>query len=63
MDEFKKMIAELQEAGLSQAEIGEAIDRSQAWVSAFLRGEYSDIKMNQAQALRTLHAERTAKAA
>lgn len=44
---------------MSQAAIGEAVGKkSQAWVSAVLKGEYSDLKWSDGEALRKLHTEK-----
>lgn len=62
---WPQMVADLQAAGMSQAEIGAAIGdgKSQAWVSALSKGEYKDIKWTDAHALIALHAEKARKAA
>ena len=66
--DWKTLITELQGAGMSQSDIGVLIGKSQAWVSAVLRGDYDDLKWSDGQALIALHAEKvgagdTAKAA
>lgn len=43
---------------MSQAAIGEALGKSQAWVSAVLKGQYDDLKWSDGEALRKLHAEK-----
>lgn len=58
--DWKTLIAEIQEAGLSQSEIGRRIDKSQAWVSAAAAGKYDDLKWSDGEALRKLHAEEVA---
>lgn len=55
---WKTLIEEIQAAGLSQAAIGEAIGKSQAWVSAVLKGHYGDLKWSDGEALRRLHSEK-----
>lgn len=57
--DWKKLIAELQESGLSQVEIGEAISKSQAWVSACANGGYGDVRWADGQALIDLHKKIT----
>lgn len=53
--DWKTLIAELQASGLSQIEIGDALDKSQAWVSDALAGRYDDLKWADGQALIALH--------
>lgn len=55
---WKTLITDLQAAGMSQAAIGLALGKSQGWVSAVLTGSYGDIKWNDGEALRRLHAEK-----
>ena len=57
---WKTLILELQEAGLSQAEIGARMGKSQAWVSAAACGKYDDLKWRDGQALIALRNERLA---
>lgn len=63
--DWKTLIKELQSIGLSQAFIADAVGKSQAWVSAVLKGEYDDLKWSDGQALIALHSEKvgTSKAA
>ena len=56
---WKTLLANLQAAGLSQAEIGKRINKSQAWVSAAAGGKYDDLKWSDGEALRALHSEIT----
>lgn len=51
------IISELQAAGLSQAQVGIRIGKSQAWVSAAAAGKYEDLKWQDGEALRSLHRE------
>lgn len=55
--DWAKMLQEIQRAGMSQTEIGERINRSQAWISAAASGKYQDVKWADGEALRKLHAE------
>lgn len=57
--DWKKLIADLQAAGMSQTAIGESLGgKSQGWVSAVLRGDYGDIKWGDGQKLIALHSEK-----
>lgn len=56
--DWKTLIAELQAAGMSQAVIGAAVGKSQAWVSDAVAGRYDDLKWSDGEALRKLHAEK-----
>lgn len=58
MDEHINIIKSLLASGMTQAEIGAAIGRSQAWVSAVLGREFQDIKWQEGVKLRELHASR-----
>ncbi|MRR49350.1 MAG: hypothetical protein EG825_00300 [Rhodocyclaceae bacterium] len=53
--DWKKLIEEIQLRGLSQAEIGKELGRSQAWVADVVRGRYDDLKWSDGQALIALH--------
>ena len=55
--DWKTLILELQESGLSQVEIGARMDKSQAWVSAAACGKYDDLKWRDGQALIALRNE------
>ena len=44
---------------MTQAEIGAAIGKSQAWVAAVLAGEFKDIKWGDGVALRALASTRS----
>jgi hypothetical protein len=55
--DWKTLIVELQQAGLSQVDIGARIEKSQAWVSAAACGKYDDLKWRDGQALIALHNE------
>lgn len=57
--DWKNIISELCACGFSQAAIGQAIGKSQGWVSAVYSGEYSDVRWRDGEALRRLHAEMT----
>lgn len=56
--DWKQLILEIQATGLSQAQIGEIIGRSQAWVSATSKGIYNDVRWTDGQALIHLHSAR-----
>lgn len=43
---------------MSQAAIGEAIGKSQAWVADAIKGRYDDLKWSDGQALIALHAKK-----
>lgn len=51
------LIAQIRAAGLSQMQIGEKLDKSQAWVSAASTGKYRDLKWAEGQAIVALHKE------
>ena len=55
--DWKKLLQEIQESGLSQIEIGERIGRSQAWVSAAVAGKYQDLRWSDGESIRRLHKE------
>lgn len=56
--DWKTLISDLQAAKMSQAAIGEALGKSQAWVADVLKGRYDDLKWSDGEALRKLHAEK-----
>jgi hypothetical protein len=56
--DWKSLITDLRSAGMSQAAIGAAIGKSQAWVCAVLAGQYADLKWSDGEALRRLHTEK-----
>lgn len=58
--DWKTLIAEIRETGLSQKEIGKLLGKSQAWVAAVCGGRYDDLKWADGEALRILHSEVTA---
>jgi hypothetical protein len=60
--DWKTMIADLREAGMSQVEIGAALGKSQAWVSAVSVGMFADLKWNDGEALRALHTKKVSPA-
>lgn len=55
--DWKKLISEIFATGLTQAQFGERIGRSQAWVSAASSGKYEDVKWSDGQKIIALHAE------
>lgn len=60
--DWKRLINQLREAGMSQAEIGAAVGKSQAWVSAVTAGQYDDLKWRDGEALRALHTAKVSPA-
>lgn len=56
--DWQRLVQEIQATGLSQAQVGAAIGRSQAWVADVLSGRYDDLKWRDGEALRRLHAEK-----
>ena len=58
MEEHQAIIRALLEAGMTQAEIGAGIGKSQAWVAAVLAGEFKDIKWGDGVRLRELASGR-----
>lgn len=61
MEEHQAIIRALMEAGMTQAEIGAAVGKSQAWVAAVLAGEFKDIKWGDGVRLREFAAHRAPK--
>ncbi|MBK8400012.1 MAG: helix-turn-helix domain-containing protein [Propionivibrio sp.] len=55
--DWKMIIREIQSSGLSQAQIGVRLGKSQAWVSATAAGKYDDLKWSDGQLLISLHVE------
>lgn len=55
--DWAKLIQEIQQAGMSQTDLGERIGRSQAWISAVASGKYQDVRWADGQALLAVHAE------
>ena len=53
--DWHTLITDLQSAGMTQAVIGAALGKSQAWVGDIVRGRYDDLKWADGQALRRLH--------
>jgi len=47
--DWKKLLNELRESGMSQAEIARELGRSQAWVSAVCAGDFRDLKWADGQ--------------
>lgn len=41
---------------MSQAAVGMAVGRSQAWIADILSGRYDDVKWRDGESLRRLHA-------
>jgi hypothetical protein len=58
MDEHKDLIRKLLNSGMTQAEVGKCLGKSQAWVCAVLAGEFKDIKWGEGIRLRQLVCER-----
>lgn len=61
--DWKKLILEIMEAGMTQMQIADHVGRSQAWVSAVALGKYSDLRWADGEALKAVHAETVKKAA
>lgn len=57
MKNHQDYLKEIAATGLSQAQIGERLGKTQSWVSAAMKGLYADLKWNEGQAIRQLHAE------
>lgn len=55
--DWKTIIVELQDAGLSQTQIGERIGKSQAWVSAIATGTHDGLRWDDGTSLINLHNE------
>lgn len=53
--DWKKLISEIQQTGLSQAAIGSSIGRSQVWVADAIKGRYDDLRWKDGEALIALH--------
>lgn len=51
---WKALITEIRGYGLSQAQIGQRIGRSQAWVASVLAEKYTDLRWSDGQALLSL---------
>lgn len=58
MKEHQELIKQLLAEGMTQAGIGAAIGKSQAWVGAVLAGSYGDIKWSDGIKLRNLAGAR-----
>lgn len=56
--DWKKLISELLDAGMSQVDIGRELGRSQAWVSVVATGKKSDVSWTDGHALIALHRAR-----
>ena len=54
MNEHSSILQELIDSGLTQSQIAQSLGKSQAWVSAVLRGEFGDIKWADGVKLREL---------
>lgn len=54
---FQTLMAEIVSAGWTQVEIATRLARAQSWVSDIYRGEQTELKFADAQALLALHAE------
>ncbi len=52
---WPSFIADLQRAGMSQASIGHALHKSQAWVAAIAGRQIKDLKWSDGEALIALH--------
>jgi len=54
---FQQIMIEIVSAGWTQVEIASRLARAQSWVSDIYRGEQTDLKFADAQALLALHSE------
>lgn len=61
--DWKLIITDLRAAGFTQADIGELVGRSQAWISAVENEKYGDLNWSDGEALRKLHMSITHKEA
>ncbi len=57
MKSHQDYLKDIAATGLSQKQIGERLGKTQSWVSAAMRGLYADLKWEEGQAIRVLHAE------
>ena len=48
---WQNLILKIQSGGLSQTQIAERLERSQAWVSAVSQGKYQDVRWADGQAI------------
>ena len=55
--DWKKLIADIQEHGLSQSAIGAEIGKSQVWVADVLKGRYKDLRWSDGQSLLALKSK------
>lgn len=51
---WQTILSKIQAHGLSQTKIAERLSKSQAWVSAVSKGEYSDLRWADGQAMLAL---------
>lgn len=56
--DWKTLISEIRTTDMSQADIGVALGKSQAWVADVAAGRYADLKWSDGEALLKLHAEK-----
>lgn len=54
---WKTILYEIQAYGLSQTQVAERLDKSQAWVSAVSQGKYSDLRWSDGEAMLNLLEE------
>ena len=54
---WKTILYEIQACGLSQTQVAERIEKSQAWVSAVSQGKYSDLRWSDGEAMLNLLEE------
>lgn len=48
---WQNIISEIQASGLSQVQIAERLNKSQAWVSAVSQGKYKDLRWSDGQSV------------
>lgn len=58
--DWKKLISELMDCGMTQKAIGEYIGLSQGAISQILKGLQDDVRWNDGEKLRELHAAKLA---
>jgi len=51
---WQTILSEIQAHGLSQMQVADRLDKSQAWVSAVSQGKYSDLRWADGQAMLAL---------
>lgn len=52
---WKQLINDILESGMTQAQLGAELGRNQAWVSEFVRGKIKTVRWEDGQQLIELH--------